>query len=147
MADQAGDHIPDRLRIVVRSRAREVCECCLLPQWTQDATFHIDHIQPRSARGLTVEANLALACVGCSLRKGAQSVGNDRDTGVQVSLFNPRVDEWTDHFRFTKSWLIKGRTAAGRATIEAVQLNRTSLVRLRRFLARGNQFPTASDDS
>ena len=40
----------------------------LRSQLGQVATFHIDHIVPVVADGETTSANLALACVSCSLR-------------------------------------------------------------------------------
>ena len=42
-------HVPARLARLVRRRAAEVCEYCQLPQSSQEATFHIDHIIPRIA--------------------------------------------------------------------------------------------------
>lgn len=147
MADAASDYIPERMRIAVRNRARELCEYCRLPQWFQDAAFHIDHILPQSRNGPTEPGNLALACVGCSLRKGSIVVGHDPLDGLVVPLFNPRRDRWEDHFAFTKKWLIEGCTPCGRATIEVLRLNRPSLVRLRKYLARRKQFPPAIDDA
>ena len=83
-------HIPLRLIQEVRDRAREVCEYCLLPQSSQEATFHIDHIVPRREGGDTDAANLALACVTCSLRKGARMFAIDPQTQTTVTLFHPR---------------------------------------------------------
>jgi 5-methylcytosine-specific restriction endonuclease McrA len=65
--------IPAELRALVSERADGRCEYCGLAQAGQEATFHIEHVVPRSAGGPTDEANLALACVGCSLRKGARA--------------------------------------------------------------------------
>jgi 5-methylcytosine-specific restriction endonuclease McrA len=72
----------------VRERAQECCEYCLLPQSSQEAAFHIDHILPRVVGGATVEDNLALACVSCSLRKGARTHSMDSD--IPVRIFDPR---------------------------------------------------------
>jgi hypothetical protein len=44
--------------------------------------------------GETVEENLALACVSCSLRKEARQSGVDAETGKRVPLFHPRRDVW-----------------------------------------------------
>jgi hypothetical protein len=44
-------------------RAGNRCEYCGLSQLGQEAAFHIDHVTPRAAGGLTVIDNLALACV------------------------------------------------------------------------------------
>lgn len=61
-------HIPTRLAQEVRDRANAVCENSLLPQNSQEATFHIDHVVARREGGDTEAGNLALACVTCSLR-------------------------------------------------------------------------------
>jgi hypothetical protein len=63
--------VSDRLRAEVILRAGNRCEFCQLSQLGQEAAFHIDHVVPRAAGGLTVADNLALACVSCSLRKWA----------------------------------------------------------------------------
>lgn len=63
--------IPASLRRLVVQRAGDRCEYCGLSQVGQAATFHIDHVIPIAAGGGTVAANLALACVSCSLYKGA----------------------------------------------------------------------------
>jgi hypothetical protein len=41
-------HIPIALMREVRTRAAGICEYCRLPQESQEATFHIDHIRPRN---------------------------------------------------------------------------------------------------
>ncbi|HEX9654441.1 MAG TPA: HNH endonuclease signature motif containing protein, partial [bacterium] len=58
-------HIPAQLRRIVIERADSRCEYCRLSQEGQEATFHIDHIIPKSIRGETIAENLALACVSC----------------------------------------------------------------------------------
>jgi 5-methylcytosine-specific restriction endonuclease McrA len=63
------EHIAASLARLIRKRARDICEYCHLPQSSQEATFHVDHVLPVSARGPTTADNLALACVTCSLRK------------------------------------------------------------------------------
>jgi len=50
--------------------------------------------------GETVEGNLALACVSCSLHKAARQEALDLQTGIEAALFNPRVDTWKEHFRW-----------------------------------------------
>ena len=56
-------HIGASLARLVRKRAGNVCEYCCLPQSSQEATFHVDQIQPAVAQGLTTPDNVALACV------------------------------------------------------------------------------------
>jgi 5-methylcytosine-specific restriction endonuclease McrA len=87
-------HTAAALRARVVDRADGRCEYCCLSQDGQEATFHIDHVIPRAGGGETTEDNLALACVGCSLRKGARRHAPDPETGSGVPLFNPRTDSW-----------------------------------------------------
>lgn len=135
--------IPSRLAREVRERAGNACEYCLLPQGSQEATFHIDHIVPRTREGATTLENLALACVTCSLRKAARYRARDPQSTKLVALFNPRVDEWGKHFTVTKRLRINGRTAIGRATIEALGMNRSAVVAIRRELALVGRYPPA----
>ena len=64
--------VPDRLRRLIVHRAGNRCEYCRLNQEAQEASFHIDHINPSARGGLTEPDNLALACVSCSLHKSAR---------------------------------------------------------------------------
>lgn len=70
--------IPSALRKEVFARARDRCEYCGLSQAGQEATFHVDHIIPATSDGPTELGNLALACVSCSLRKGAKEFVEDQ---------------------------------------------------------------------
>ena len=92
--------IPTHLQNIVLRRAAGRCEYCGLSQEGQEAKFHVDHIVPVVHGGETVEKNLALACVSCSLRKAAKRHALDPQTGAEAPLFNPRVDSWEEHFRW-----------------------------------------------
>ena len=133
--------IPKRIAKLVRERADDRCEYCLLPQEWQESEFHIDHIRPRVAGGDTRLENLALACVGCSLKKAARQSVFDSRTGRMVRLFHPRTDNWSDHFTWDERWRIVGSTPVGRATVAALQLNRRRLLEIRRDLARLGRYP------
>ncbi|MFY9570770.1 MAG: HNH endonuclease signature motif containing protein, partial [Blastocatellia bacterium] len=80
-----------------RSGAATVASTAI-SQAGQEATFHIDHVIPYASGGLTVDNNLALACVSCSLRKGARRTAVDPRTGTEVRIFNPRRDDWSEFF-------------------------------------------------
>src|SRR5438552_5243609 len=57
--------------------------------------------------------NLALSCYNDNAYKGPNIAGIDLVTGQLMRLFNPRQDDWNEHF----SWLgpeLVGRTAVGR---------------------------------
>lgn len=90
--------IPASLRRLVIQRSDNRCEYCKISQLGQVATFHVDHIVPVVAGGQTTTDNLALACVSCSLRKGARQVVEDPRAGERVSIFNPRQQKWEEHF-------------------------------------------------
>ncbi len=124
-------HIPISMQRRVRDRAGDRCEYCLLVQDRQEATFHVDHVVPRSAGGATEMGNLALACVSCSLRKGARLRVIDPQSGEATRVFHPRESLWRDHFLLTAAMQIVGRTAEGRATVEALKLNRPVAVAIR----------------
>lgn len=123
--------IPARLRKLAIRRAADRCEYCGLSQAGQEATFHIDHIRPVVAGGPTTAANLALACVSCSLRKGARQRAFDPVSEEEVQLYHPRRDKWQDHFHWEGVTLI-GKTAVGRATIAALEMNRPLILAIRR---------------
>lgn len=118
------------LRELVVTRAGLRCEYCRLSQLGQEATFHIDHVRPRSADGPTTPENLALACVSCSLRKWAKQTATDPETGEEVPLFNPREQNWHDHFRW-ESERVMGLTPTGRATLESLAMNRPIILAIR----------------
>lgn len=123
-------------------RARNRCEYCRLSQLGQEAAFHIDHVVPRAAGGPTVAENLALACVSCSLRKWAKQTATDPDTGEEVPLFNPRTQIWEEHFRWEGERVVP-LTPTGRATVEALAMNRPIILAIRQEEAvRGRHPPT-----
>jgi 5-methylcytosine-specific restriction endonuclease McrA len=132
--------IPAFLIRLARKRACGVCEYCHLPQSSQEATFHVDHVRPRAARGATRAANLALACVTCSLKKGARTHARDPKTKQLVPLFHPRRHRWPDHFRWSRGCRLVGRTATGRATVRALGMNRPAVIAIRRMLVQLRRF-------
>ena len=134
-------HIPARLRRAAIRRSGGRCEYCHLAQAGQEATFHIDHITPVSAGGLTEADNLALARVSCSLRKAARQQAVDPQTDGEAPLFNPRRDLWSEHFKWQKVYLV-GLTATGRATIQALDMNRALILAIREEETALGRHPT-----
>jgi hypothetical protein len=106
----------------------------------QGATFHIEHVTPRSRGGTSDWENLALACPACNLHKADRlEVSNPAGEGT-VRLFQPRNDRWTDHFKF-RGYRVVGITAVGRATVEALRMNDARRVRIRRAEKAFGLFP------
>ena len=122
------------MRGQVIDRADNRCEYCGLDQDTQEATFHVDHVVPRSAHGPTALSNLALSCVSCSLYKGARQFAIDPRTGNEVVLFNPRLERWEIHFKWEGDYL-RRITPTRRATVVALNMNRPTMISIRRELA------------
>jgi hypothetical protein len=135
--------IPARLRSLVVHRAGDRCEYCGLSQVGQEATFHIDHIVPKAARGATRANNLALACVSCSLRKEARRGAVDPMSGRRVALFHPRRQRWRNHFRWS-GVRIFGLTPTGRATVSALRMNRPLILAIRQEEAIRGRHPPES---
>lgn len=128
----AQSYIPRQLRELVSRQARYRCGYCLTQERVVGTPMEIDHIIPQSLGGPTEEDNLWLACSLCNDHKGNQVAALDPVTGDLVRLFDPRRQQWTDHFVWTEeSDRIIGLTATGRATVVALNLNRLSLVRAR----------------
>ena len=100
-------------------------------QSLQGATFHIDHVLPRSAGGSDSIDNLALSCPSCNLGKSNRTTVRDEQTNREVPLFNPRTDRWADHFAWDDAWRLVGLTPIGRATVAALDLNHPRRVMIR----------------
>lgn len=124
-------YIAAELRQFVIQRAAGRCEYCGLSQEGQEATFHIDHVIPKAAGGETVAENLALACVSCSLRKAARRTAIDPQISEEVALYNPRCDNWHEHFWWEGVYIV-GLTPTGRATIASLNMNRPLILAIRR---------------
>jgi hypothetical protein len=112
----------------------ERCEYCRTSEWITGIPLEVDHIQPQSRRGTTSHTNLCRACSSCNTYKGDQVRALDSVTHKRVPLFNPRRQSWADHFQWSDDGThIIGLTACGRATVEALKMNRPQIVRARRL--------------
>lgn len=105
-------------------------------------SFSLEHIVPVSEGGRDDSSNLALACQGCNNHKYTRTRGRDPATGKIAPLFHPRTEHWRDHFIWSHDFIrIIGLTPTGRATVEALQLNRQGLMNLRRVLYLAGEHP------
>ncbi|MBY0524989.1 MAG: HNH endonuclease [Gemmataceae bacterium] len=88
------------------------------------ARLQIEHIIPRAKGGRDGESNLWLACPICNGHKSDKTASADPETGETVPLFNPRLQAWTEHFRWAEDGIrIIGLTPTGRATVSALHLS------------------------
>ena len=126
----------------VALRAGRRCDYCHAPEVVFNFPFEVEHVVPVSRGGLDVEANWALACRSCNLRKAAHVTGIDPESQAEVRLFHPRQDRWTEHFRVdSESGNVEGITVIGRAAVVRLQMNSESQAAARRQWMRLGLFP------
>lgn len=118
------------VRELVRQRAGDRCEYCHLPQEFSELHFHIEHVTPRQHGGLEVPDNLALACPECNFTKGPNLAALEPGGRKIMRLFNPRRDQWEQHFRFDGARIV-GKTPVGRATVALLKVNDAERLRIR----------------
>lgn len=125
--------ISNTLRVKVRWQAQNRCGYCLTYQTYVPWKLEIEHIIPVSKGGSDDEKNLWLACRACNVHKSNHTHAFDPQTGRKVRLFNPRSQRWSRHFQWSQDGtLILGRTACGRATVLALNLNSLVAITVRR---------------
>ena len=75
------------------------------------------------------------ACRRCNGLKFTKTQHIDPISKEVVNLYHPRLDNWHDHFHWNDDeTLMVGKTPKGRATIDLLQINRSSNVNLRSVL-------------
>ncbi|HEX3129851.1 MAG TPA: HNH endonuclease signature motif containing protein [Thermoanaerobaculia bacterium] len=123
-------------------QARYRCGYCLTQELVIGGPMEVDHLIPRAFGGPTEEDNLWLACSLCNDYKSNRVLVVDPATGTRVSIFNPRQEDWNQHFAWVEgATRIDGTTAVGRATVAALRLNRPSLVLARRLWVAAGWHP------
>lgn len=122
---------------MVAQRAGIRCEYCLIH--LDDASFahEIDHILSRQHGGETIAENLAFACMICNRLKGT-NLTSVSSSGEIKRLFNPRLDDWQDHFKL-EGGIIQPLSTIGEVTARLLRLNDADRVVERlRFQGRGS---------
>jgi hypothetical protein len=132
----------ETLRQRIRQRAGNRCEYCLSHQDYIMGRLQIDHIQPLAKGGANTEDNLCLACELCNQYKWTQTEAIEPESGELVSLFNPRLQKWQEHFTWNQEGTeIIGITPCGRATIVALRLNNNLAVIVRKNWVKAGWHP------
>lgn len=138
--------ISTTIQTQVRQRADFLCEYCHTNERWQYVPFTLDHIIPVAAGGTDTVDNLALACFHCNRRKATKQTALDPETGEVVSLFNPRQDKWTAHFKWSSNGLyILPQTSTGRATVAFLSLNRERIIHIRAADVEIGRHPPSGD--
>lgn len=126
----------------VASRASHRCEYCHAPEVVFNFPFEVEHIIPLARKGKDAESDRALACRSCNLHKAIHIEGLDRDTHIQVRLFNPRADSWQAHFSVNRATgEISGLSDIGRAMVVLLEMNSELQLIARRQWMRLGLFP------
>ena len=132
----------DTLRRQVEIRANGLCEYCQSPKKYCIVSFHCDHIHPTKEGGKTELPNLAFACPSCNTHKHTKTHAPDPLTTENVPLFNPRQQNWHQHFQWSDDFLyIEGKTPMGRTTVEALNMNKDEHIELRKLLKDAGKHP------
>jgi len=136
------NYIPVILKQRIRTQFSDCCAYCRTAEYLTVVIFEVEHIVPQVAGGKTELDNLCLACPTCNRHKATRQTAIDPQTKTVVALFHPQQNHWADHFTWSEdnSTLI-GLTSTGRATVEALRMNRPQLVRVRKMWVRMGEHP------
>jgi hypothetical protein len=133
--------VPVALRRQVIERANNCCEYCLLSQEDQ-FPYEIEHIIATKHGGRDVLNNLAWSCLECNRNKGSDIASNDPRTGDLTRLFNPRTQDWYEHFQVNLTTArIEGLTAEGRVTVFLLKMNSYEQIEFRQLCIELGNYP------
>lgn len=138
-------YLSPELRALVAERAKYHCEYCLMPEQERPTGCQIDHIISLKHGGENNEANLAYACLPCNLNKGTDLGSINKKTGELVRFFNPRRDEWLQHFCL-KNARIEPLTDIGEVTVRILQFNTKERILERQLLIALNKYVDPIDE-
>jgi HNH endonuclease len=126
-------YLPESLRLQIETTDRQRCCYCLTSEANSGIPMTCDHIQPHSKGGDTSFENVCLACRSCNEFKGNLTQVIDPVTAELVSLFNPRQQQWAEHFVWSADGTrIAGLTVIGGATVVALRMNHPVIIGARR---------------
>ena len=134
-------YVSAELRRLVISRATNLCEYCLIHEDDTYFGCQIDHIISEKHGGLTESENLAYACSYCNRFKGSDIGSVFWKTGEFVRFFNPRIDNWRDHFKLEQHNILP-LTDIGEVTNRILRLNDIDRLLERRELWLFGRYPS-----
>jgi glutaredoxin len=134
-------YVSATLRQLVTQRAGNRCEYCLFPQKATLFAFEMEHIIAEKHSGATSADNLALACPYCNRAKGTDLGSIDPVTNKLTPFFNPRTQQWQEHFQLSDEAEIVPLTPEGRVTTNILQLNDSERRLERQQLLLAKQYP------
>ena len=136
-------YIADDLRRTIAERAQSLCEYCLVQEDDTYFGCEVDHIISVKHGGATTIDNLALACFYCNRNKGSDIGSIVWQTNEFVRFFNPRIDDWADHFRLN-GVTIESLDNIGAVTTRILGFNDPERILEREELATLGRYPPAA---
>lgn len=127
------------IRQLIAARANFRCEYCRKPEIISNFSFHIEHIISKQHKGTDNLSNLAYACSWCNWKKGPNIATLLTEKGGLIPLFNPRIDDWNQHFKVENGAII-GITDVAKGTIQLLNMNTTELILERKELMKAGLF-------
>ncbi len=134
-------YVSATLRRLVTQRAPDKCEYCQFPQTASLFGFEMEHIIAEKHDGITEAENLALSCPCCNRFKGSDLASIDPETRQLTPFFNPRLQQWSDHFRL-EGGIIIPLTPEGRVTAKILQFNLPERILEREQLISIGEYPS-----
>ncbi|GAB4495682.1 MAG: hypothetical protein OHK0019_25420 [Saprospiraceae bacterium] len=129
------------LRKFVAERAAFRCEYCRIAESDSNYAYHhLEHIISRQHGGSDEADNLAYSCSIGNWKKGNKVATLLEKGGSFVPLFNPRTDDWFDHFA-VENGVIIAKTPIGAATVKSLDLNFLDKIIERRELTIAGRWP------
>ena len=107
---------------MVIARSGHRCEYCRVLAYLACFDFHVDHIIGVQHGGPTILDNLAHTCSPCNWKKGPNISTILAFGGALIPLFNPRTQNWFDHFEALNG-VLRPLTIIGDGTIKLLELN------------------------
>ena len=108
------------MRNAVVERAGFRCEYCQVHEDDFYIRGEIDHIIPIKHGGDHALENLAYSCLHCNRNKGTDDA--IVHLGQPIRLFNPRIDQWHEHFT-VKNAMILDQSEIALVTIKVLKMN------------------------
>jgi hypothetical protein len=128
------------LRRMVMARSKRRCEYCLIHEDDTYLGCQVDHVIAEKHGGPTHIDNLSYACTFCNRAKGTDLGSIASGTGELVRFFNPRTDQWTEHFRLN-GVQIEPLTVVGEVTARILGFNTSDRLLERDALRLVGRYP------
>ena len=136
-----GRYVSIELRRFVAERAERICEYCLIHEQDTYAGCQIDHVISEKHNGLTAADNLAFACALCNRHKGTDVGSIVHATNTFVRLYNPRIDQWSQHFKLDGPRILS-LSEIGEVTVKILRFNDDQSVEERQLLLSIGRYPS-----